>query len=114
MPHYTVRYRCDVRPGRVALIVEDEDGTAHLFSDGRLRNRLAGDGASARLARRLADRGAWVPVPEVVPYTIHDLRRLIPAPASRDGSRCALVPAPIAWRRPAVWAPLAAHEIEEV
>jgi hypothetical protein len=96
MPQYTVRYRCDDRSGRVALIVDDEYGIAHLFSDGRLRDRLAGDGASARLARRLADRGAWVPVPEVSPYTIHDLRRLIAAPASRDGSRCALAPAPSA------------------
>ena len=94
MPHYIVRYRCDDRSGRVALIVDDEYGTAHLFSDGRLHDRLVGDGASARLARRLATRGTWVPVPRVSPYTIEGLRRLTAPPASRDGSRCALALAP--------------------
>ncbi len=87
MTRYTIRYRCADRGGRTSLIVEDEQGGAHLFSDGRLRDRLVGDGASARLARRLATRGSWVPVPRVSPYTIEGLRRLTAPPAPRDRSR---------------------------
>lgn len=87
MTRYTIRYRCADRGGRTALIVEDEQGDAHLFSDGRLRDRLVGDGASARLARRLAIRGTWVPVPRVSPYTIEGLRHLTAQFAPRDRSR---------------------------
>ena len=87
MTRYTIWYRCAAREGRTALIVEDEQGTAHLFSDGRLRDRFVGNGASARLARRLATRGTWVPVPQVSPYTIEGLRRLIAPPTPRDRSR---------------------------
>ena len=87
MTRYSIRYRCADHAGRTALIVEDEHGGAHLFSDGRLRDRLAGDGASARLARRLATSGTWVPVPRVSPYTIEGLRRLTTLPAQRDRSR---------------------------
>ena len=94
MTSYTIRFRCADRGGRTALIVEDEQGGALLFSDGRLCDGLVGDGASARLARRLATRGTWVPVPRVSPYTIEGLRRLTAPPASRDGSRCAPALAP--------------------
>ena len=87
MTRYTIRYRSTGRTGVTALIVEDEQGGAHLFSGGRLRDRLVGDGASDRLARRLAIRGTWVPVPRVSPYTIEGLRHLTAPPALRDRSR---------------------------
>ena len=87
MTRYTIRYRCADRGGRTALIVEDEQGGAHLFSDGRLRDRLVGEGASARLARRLAIRGNGVPVPRVSPYTIEGLHHLTAQFAPRDLSR---------------------------
>ena len=87
MTRYTIRYRCTDRAGMTALIVEDEQGGAHVFSGGRLRDRLVGDGASARLARRLAIHGTWVPVPRVSPYTIEGLRHLTAPPTPRDRSR---------------------------
>ncbi len=87
MTSYTIRFRCADRGGRTALIVEDEQGDALLFSGGRLRDRLVGAGASARLARRLATRGTWVPVPRVSPYTVEGLRRITAPPTPRDRSR---------------------------
>ena len=87
MKRYTIRYRWTDRAGQVALIVDDGRGTAYLVSDGRLQARLAGDDASGRLARLLAGRGTWAPVPEASPHTLDGLHRLTAAPASRDRSR---------------------------
>ncbi len=74
--HYTIRYRCDDRRGRTALIVEDVSGAAYLFSGGALQGRLRGANASARL-RRLAQQTSWHTVPMVAPYTLDGLRRMI-------------------------------------
>ena len=75
--HYTIRYRSYDRSGRAALIVEDSDGTAYLFSGGWLQGQLRGGDASRRLAGQLARSGSWLPVPRVAPYTIDDLRQMM-------------------------------------
>ncbi len=79
--HYYVRYRCGYRGGTTALIVEDEQRTAYLFSDGWLQSKIEGDDAATRLAELMRRRGHWSRLPEVPPYTIDGLRRLTGAEA---------------------------------
>ncbi len=73
---YTVRYRCDDRRGKTALIVEDGSGAAYLFTGGTLQGRMSGANASSRLVKRLADVAHWRQVPRVAPYTIDGLRQM--------------------------------------
>ena len=84
---YAIRFRCEGSGGRVALVVEDPCGAAYVFSDGALQVRLTGRNAAVRLAS-LLERSipcAAVSVPSVAPYTLDELRRLIPA---RAGTGC--------------------------
>lgn len=73
---YIIRYRCDDRRGRTALIVEDPSGAAYLFSGGSLQGRLRGSNASTRLHKRLARLAQWRQVPRVAPYSIDGLRQM--------------------------------------
>lgn len=73
---YTIRYRCDDRRGRTALIVEDTSGAAYLFSGGSLQGRLHGKNASARLRNRLERHAHWRQVPRVAPYSLDGLRQM--------------------------------------
>lgn len=73
---YTIRYRCDDRRGRTALIVEDPTGAAYLFSGGSLQGRLRGNDASTRLHKRLERHAHWQPVPRVAPYSLDGLRQM--------------------------------------
>ena len=84
---YAIRFRCENSSGRVALVVEDRCGAAYFFSDGALQVRLTGRSAAVRLASML-ERSipcAAVSVPIVAPYTLDELRRLIP---ERAGTGC--------------------------
>lgn len=74
--YYHVRYRCSYGGRNIALIVEDEQRNAYLFSDGSLQGKFEGDDAAARLARLLRRRGQWSPLPQVPPYTLDGLRQL--------------------------------------
>ena len=73
---YTVRYRSNDRRGKTALIVEDNNGAAYLFTGGTLQGRVSGANASTRLARQLAEVAHWRQVPRVAPYTIDGLRQM--------------------------------------
>ena len=76
MSRYIIRYRpCGEAPVN-ALIVEDEQQVAYLFSGGQLQGWLAGPDASERLVRALGSRGRWLPVPRVAGYTLEGLCRL--------------------------------------
>ncbi len=74
--HFTIRYRCTDRPGHTALIVEDEQGTAYLFSGGVLQTRTAGTHAAERLLHLMDAPECWQPVPVVPPFDLNGLRRL--------------------------------------
>ena len=76
MNQYTIRYRCDDRRGRTALIVEDPSGAAYLFSGGALQGRLRGTNASTRLHKRLERHAHWRQVPRVAPYSLDGLRQM--------------------------------------
>ena len=76
MNQYTIRYRCDDRRGRTALIVEDPSGAAYLFSGGSLQGRLRGTNASTRLHKRLERHAHWRQVPHVAPYSLDGLRQM--------------------------------------
>jgi hypothetical protein len=73
---YTVRYRCNDRLGRTALIVEDSAGSAYLFTGGSLQGMVSGKNASTRLAKRLSEVAYWRQVPRVAPYTVDGLRQM--------------------------------------
>ena len=75
-PRYTVRYRSSDRRGKTALIVEDNTGTAYLFSGGALQGRVSGADATTRLVARLGNIDHWQQVPRVAPYTIDGLRQM--------------------------------------
>lgn len=89
-PRYTIRYRCADERGRLTLIVEDERGVSYLFGDGRLQGRFPERHAGARLARLLRRRARCAPVPEVAPYTLEGLRRLVGHDAPLPIGRAAL------------------------
>lgn len=76
---YYVRYRCGYGGRNTALIVEDDQQNAYLFSDGSLQSKMQGKGAAVRLARLMRRRGHWRSLPPVSPYTIDGLCRLIGA-----------------------------------
>ncbi|HEX5501423.1 MAG TPA: hypothetical protein VFW96_02295 [Thermomicrobiales bacterium] len=76
-PRYTIRYRCADERGRLTLIVEDEHGAGYLFGGGRLQRRFPERHTGARLARLLRRHAHCAPVPEVAPYTLEGLRRLV-------------------------------------
>ena len=80
MTRYTIRYRCITPTGQTSLIVEDEQGAAHIFSNGRLHAQITSADASTRLAQLLTGSSACMPVPRVSPYTLDGLRRLTDAP----------------------------------
>ncbi|HEX5504192.1 MAG TPA: hypothetical protein VFW96_16320 [Thermomicrobiales bacterium] len=72
---YTVRYCCDDRPAP-ALIVEDERGTAYLFSGGTLQSKVCGADASARLADLLRRTATWTSLSPPPSCSLDELRRL--------------------------------------
>ena len=76
MTQYTIRYRYSDGRGRIALIVDDGQGNAYLFSGGRLQAGLTGSGACVRLARMLGRIGMCAPVPDTIFYTLDSLRQL--------------------------------------
>ena len=76
MSRYIIRYRPCGEALAGALIVEDEQQVAYLFSGGQLQGWLAGPDASERLVRALGNRGRWMPVPRVAGYTLEGLCRL--------------------------------------
>ncbi len=80
MSRYIIRYRPCGEALANALIVEDEQQVAYLFSEGQLQGWLAGPDASERLVRALGSRGRWMPVPRVAGYTLEGLCRLTGAP----------------------------------
>ncbi len=76
MSRYIIRYRPCGEALANALIVEDEQQVAYLFSGGQLQGWLAGPDASERLVRAVGSRGRWMPVPRVAGYTLEGLCRL--------------------------------------
>ncbi len=80
MSRYIIRYRPCGEALANALIVEDEQQVAYLFSGGQLQGWLAGPDASERLVGALGCRGRWMPVPRVAGYTLEGLCRLTGAP----------------------------------
>jgi len=81
---YTIRYRGRSRRGQTALIVEDGQGRAYLFSGGWLQGRLSGNKAAHRLAAIMAGHASWRIVPKVRPYSIAGLRQLVGLPATEQ------------------------------
>ena len=80
MPHarFTIRYRL---PGRVpALLVEEQTGGLFTVDPHGIRARLADAGDGPTMGDRLRRQG-WVRVPEVAPYRLDELQRLL-APAA--------------------------------
>jgi hypothetical protein len=77
---FTVRYRQRTHGSSVALLVEDAAGDLHVLTAHHLHPYLRRSGDSARRASTLNQLG-WVRVPQVAPYNIDGLRRLL-APAS--------------------------------
>ncbi len=91
MSRYIIRYRPCGEALANALIVEDEQQVAYLFSEGQLQGWLAGHDASERLVRALGSQGRWMPVPRVAGYTLEGLCRLTgaahaPPAGTEDGS----------------------------
>ena len=76
MSRYIIRYRPCGEALASALIVEDEQQVAYLFSGGQLQGWLAGPDASERLVRALGRQGRWIAVPQVAGYTLEGLCRL--------------------------------------
>ena len=91
MSRYLVRYRGDGAGCSVALLVEDEQGAAHLFSGGQLQGGLRGQGAAERLVRLLERRITLSPLPEVAPYTLEGLCCLVGASGIEGASIAAEV-----------------------
>jgi hypothetical protein len=77
---FTIRFRRAQHPDRLTVVLEDEAGAAYLFSRRGRRFRLATLHAGGHQARGLAGRG-WQPVPQVSPYSLAELRRLLACPA---------------------------------
>ena len=83
---YTIRYRGRGRRGQTALIVEDGQGRAYLFSGGWLQGRLSGSKAATRLTAIMARHASWRIVPKVRPYTLDGLRQLVGLPTAEQHS----------------------------
>jgi hypothetical protein len=73
---YTIRLRHVGVRGTDALIIVDGCGTAHLCLSGGIACHLGDAGRLLRLMPTLL-RGGWVPVPEVAPYTLAEMLRLL-------------------------------------
>jgi hypothetical protein len=71
---YTIRYRFDRE--HHALLVEDPDGEGYIVGLEGLECRLSGPYRLPDLEPTLRDLG-WVPVPEVSPYRLDELQRLL-------------------------------------
>jgi hypothetical protein len=78
MTRYTIRFRCRRGATQTALIVEDQEGAAYLFQDGRLQqltDRVAPEGLARTLEWRTPAN--WTPVPPVASYTLDELGYLM-------------------------------------
>lgn len=75
-PRYTIRLRYAGRRGTIAFVVEDQSGDAYIYGPTGLCCRVA---RGRTLPRRISTlhRLGWVPVPEVAPYTLAALGRLL-------------------------------------
>jgi hypothetical protein len=87
MTRYIIRYRCVAPSGQTTLIVEDDQGAAHVFSNGRLHAQIASADASTQLVQLLTGSSACMPVPRVSPYTLDGLRHLTAAPRQYEQAR---------------------------
>ena len=85
---YRVCYWCGAQGADAALIVEDAQGVAYLFSGGVLQCRLGGAQAVERLRQWLDAPGQWAPIPSVTLSTLDGLRRLT-APTAAPVPRAA-------------------------
>jgi ABC-type hemin transport system substrate-binding protein len=74
---YTIRYRSTNAVGKPALVVEDPEGIAYLFTAQMFQVRATGAQASERLIHLLGGREAWEEVPGVGPYSLEALRNLL-------------------------------------
>ncbi len=83
---YTIRYRGGGDLEQTALVIEDETGTPYLYERTGLHCRLTRAHSLARLEDTLRRLG-WYRVPEVPPYTLDQLRRLITPRGPGDPGR---------------------------
>jgi hypothetical protein len=82
---YTIRYRSTKALGTPALVVEDPEGSAYLFTAQMLQVRASGAQACERLIRLLGGRDSWEEVPRVSPYSLDALRCLLGGGKSVQG-----------------------------
>jgi hypothetical protein len=75
-PQFTIRYRQRTHVDATALLVEDDAGKLHVFTERHLHPYLRQPGDPDRRASTLRALG-WVRVPEVAPYSLASLRRLL-------------------------------------
>ncbi len=73
---FHIRYRCTDRPNHTALIVEDERGTAYLFSGGALQSRTSGTHATEAAAASIGCTRVLAAGPGGAPFDLDGLRRL--------------------------------------
>jgi hypothetical protein len=82
---YTIRNRSTKALGMPALVVEDPEGCAYLFTAQMLQVRASGAQACERLIRLLGGRDSWEEVPCVSPYSLDALRCLLGGGKSVQG-----------------------------
>ena len=75
-PQFTIRYRQRTHVNATALLVEDDAGRLHVFTERHFHPYLRECGDPARRASTLRALG-WVRVPQVAPYSLAGLRRLL-------------------------------------
>jgi hypothetical protein len=73
---FTIRYRANKPDGRPMLIVQDDHGTAYLFSGQALQVRMRGARPCDRLVGRLRATADWQPVSPGTPLSLDALRDL--------------------------------------
>lgn len=73
---FTIRFRRARTPDRLTVVIEDEWGSPYLFSRLGDRFRLKRLRPSNRALPGLVSRG-WHRIPEVSPYSLTELRRLL-------------------------------------
>jgi hypothetical protein len=73
---FTIRFRRARRPDRLTVVLEDERGAPYLFSRRGERFRLKRLRPTTRALPGLTSRG-WQRIPEVSPYSLAELRRLL-------------------------------------